>query len=317
VTRSPESQALALLTNRVVDVGVRPLTSREIFKTFGSVDNLHSIVGLTADEITAKFVVTSEMGHRIYALLDASRALAFELDRLGESGVHLITQLDDGFPAALRDRLADQCPGSLLTAGPTEWLSMPNVGIVGSRDISAAAADVAQEVAQRAVRAGFGVASGLAKGIDQTAMASALQCQGRVCGLPSEGIRVVGRRIDVRTAVHDGALSIASPFGPDAPFSVGNAMARNKLIYGVSDVTFVVISDEGKGGTWAGATEALERGYGRVAVWMGPGSGRGNAALVAKGATPVEDLTDDTWLTSNASVKTSLATSNFETLRLF
>jgi predicted Rossmann fold nucleotide-binding protein DprA/Smf involved in DNA uptake len=73
-------------------------------------------------------------------------------------------------------------------------------------------------------------------------------------------------------------------------------MARNKLVYGLSEVTFVVTCDEEKGGTWAGAVESLERGYGRVVVWMGPHAGPGNAALVAKGATPIYDLEDETWL---------------------
>jgi predicted Rossmann fold nucleotide-binding protein DprA/Smf involved in DNA uptake len=317
VNRSPESLALALITNRIVDVGTKPLTAREFFKAFGSADNLIGIADMGADQIATHLVIASDMAERVHSLLGASRALAFELERLEETGVRLLTLLDDDFPIGLRDRLGDQCPASLLVAGPVEWLSMPAVGIVGSRGISAEAAEVARQVAQLAVRSGFGVTSGLAKGIDQTAMASGLTYQGRVCGLPAEGIRVVGRRTDVRAAVHDGALALASPFGPDAPFSVGNAMARNKLIYGVSDVTVVVTSDDGKGGTWAGATEALERGYGRVAVWMGPEAGPGNAALVAKGATPIDDFDDASWLTPLSPVQPVPALWHFEAQRLF
>jgi len=317
VNRSPESLTLALITNRIVDVGTKPLTTREFFKAFGSANNLIGIADMDADQIAAHLLIAPDMAQRIHSLLGASRALAFELERLEEAGVRLLTLLDEDFPIGLRDRLGDQCPASLLVAGPVEWLSMPNVGIVGSRGISAEAAEVASQVAQLAVRSDFGVTSGLAKGIDQTAMASGLTYQGRVCGLPTEGIRVVGRRTDVRAAVHDGALALASPFGPDAPFSVGNAMARNKLIYGVSDVTVVVTSDEGKGGTWAGATEALDRGYGRVAVWMGPEAGPGNAALVAKGATPIHCLEDESWLVPHSSVERIPTPMHFEAQRLF
>ncbi len=317
MNRSPESLALALITNRIVDVGTRPLTAREFFKAFGSADNVNGIADMDADRIATHLVISADMAQRIHSLVGASRALAFELERLEESGVRLLTLLDEDFPLGLRDRLGDQCPASLLVAGPVEWLSMPNVGIVGSRAISADAAEVACQIAQLAVHSGFGVTSGLAKGIDQTAMTSGLTYHGRVCGLPTEGIRVVGRRSDVRMAVHDGALALASPFGPDAPFSVGNAMARNKLIYGISDVTVIVTSDEGKGGTWAGATEALERGYGRVAVWMGPEAGPGNAALVAKGATPIHDLEDVSWLVPHSSVERIPASMPFEAQRLF
>lgn len=317
MSRVPESLALALITNRVVDVGTKPLTAREFSKAFGTAANLAGITEMDADQIAARLVISADLAQRIHSLLGAGRALAFELERLEEAGVRLLTLLDEGFPVRLLDSLGDQCPAALLVAGPVEWLSMPNIGIVGSRGTSAEAEEVARQVARLAVKSGFGVASGLAKGIDQTAMASGLQLQGRVCGLPTEGIRVVGRRTDVRMAVHDGALVLASPFGPDAPFSIGNAMARNKLVYGICDVTVIVTSDEGKGGTWAGATEALEKGYGRVAVWVGSEAGPGNAALVAKGATPIVDLEDDSWLAPHSSIEHAHAPRHYEAQRLF
>jgi predicted Rossmann fold nucleotide-binding protein DprA/Smf involved in DNA uptake len=69
---------------------------------------------------------------------------------------------------------------------------------------------------------------------------------------------------------------MASPFGPDTPYQAGNAMGRNKIIYALSRVTFVADSDKGSGGTWAGATEALDKGYAAVAVWAGKGAREGN-----------------------------------------
>ena len=67
-------------------------------------------------------------------------------------------------------------------------------------------------------------------------------------------------------------------------------MGRNKIIYGLSRCTIVVASDHETGGTWAGATEALKNGYGRVASWMGPGGGAGNSALVQHGAFELSDV---------------------------
>jgi hypothetical protein len=52
----------------------------------------------------------------------------------------------------------------------------------------------------------------------------------------------------------------------------------------------VVASDHETGGTWAGATEALKNHYGRVASWIGPGSGAGNSALVQRGAAELSDV---------------------------
>lgn len=67
-------------------------------------------------------------------------------------------------------------------------------------------------------------------------------------------------------------------------------MGRNKIIYGLARCTIVVASDLQTGGTWAGATEALKNGHGRVASWMGPGAGAGNGALVQRGAVELSDV---------------------------
>ncbi|MCY4517347.1 MAG: hypothetical protein OXB99_08930 [Acidimicrobiaceae bacterium] len=80
---------------------------------------------------------------------------------------------------------------------------------------------------------------------------------------------------------------MCTPYSPDTGFSAGNAMGRNKLIYAQSALTLVVASDNGKGGTWSGATEALDNKFGRVAVWRGPGEGSGNEALDRRGAASV------------------------------
>ena len=52
---------------------------------------------------------------------------------------------------------------------------------------------------------------------------------------------------------------LISPYDPSAGFNVGNAMQRNKLIYALADASLVVSSDLNKGGTWAGASEQLDK----------------------------------------------------------
>lgn len=52
----------------------------------------------------------------------------------------------------------------------------------------------------------------------------------------------------------------------------------------------MVASDLERGGTWEGATEALRRGYGRIAVWLGEGTGPGNEAIAGLAAAPVRSM---------------------------
>jgi predicted Rossmann fold nucleotide-binding protein DprA/Smf involved in DNA uptake len=291
MTFSPEStRAALLLTNRLVPLDAKPLTAREFWQLVDHVDPA-DLVHDDAAGIAERVGVNEDEAVRLRTLLDAATALGFEQEWLEDGGVSLVSALDDRFPRVLRDRLGGACPPFLLVAGPVEWLDRPGLGVVGSRDADDGLLGVARRSAELAVSHGWPVVSGLARGVDQASMAGALDAGGVVIGVPAEGITRVSRNADIRRRVHAGELCIASPYAPDAPFRAGNAMGRNKIIYALSQVTFVVSSDAGSGGTWAGAKEALDRRYARVAVWTGDGAKDGNHALVARGATPVDDVT--------------------------
>lgn len=123
-------------------------------------------------------------------------------------------------------------------------------------------------------------------------MDAALEAGGSVVGVLAESLARKLKSPDVRRAVHEGATVVCTPYSPDAPFSAGNAMGRNKLIYAQAALTVVVASDDGTGGSWSGATEALKHGYGSVAVWRGDGEGPGNESLQQRGAVPVSSIDD-------------------------
>lgn len=90
-----------------------------------------------------------------------------------------------------------------------------------------------------------------------------------------------------RRAITEGRLCLCTPYKPTAGFSVANAMGRNRLVFALTGATLIVAADEGRGGTWEGAVEALRGRITDVAVWQGAGAGHGNAALVALGARPI------------------------------
>ena len=54
------------------------------------------------------------------------------------------------------------------------------------------------------------------------------------------------RSSDVHRAIHAGQTVLCTPYMPEALFSVGNALGRNRLIYALSTFTLVVASDTGK-----------------------------------------------------------------------
>ncbi|MGH9129855.1 MAG: hypothetical protein ACRDY2_13080 [Acidimicrobiales bacterium] len=63
----------------------------------------------------------------------------------------------------------------------------------------------------------------------------------------------------------------------------------NKLIYALSAATLVEC-EQGSGGTWAGAVEALRGHTAPVLAWAGADAPPGNRALVRRGASPLEEV---------------------------
>jgi predicted Rossmann fold nucleotide-binding protein DprA/Smf involved in DNA uptake len=81
-------------------------------------------------------------------------------------------------------------------------------------------------------------------------------------------------------------LTLVSPFDPDSRWFAYTAMERNKLLYGLSDAALVVASSADSGGTWAGATEALQHGRVKVFVKSTGVLAPGNPKLVRMGGIP-------------------------------
>ena len=288
MTRSPDSLATVLLVSRLAGDGHRTLKASEYWSL---PEDPGSLLGRSAADLVGDGF-HADLAERIVGLLGRAVALAFELDRYEEGGIRTVTPHDEGYPSRLRERLGDRAPAVLHLAGDPALLAGPSVGIVGSRGVSEEGAEVASSVARRAVDGGYVVLSGAARGVDQLAMNAGWESGGRVVGVLADSLIRSLRQSEVRRAVLDGSTAMVTPYGPESPFSVGNAMGRNKIVYALSSVTVVVASDVDSGGTWAGAIEALRTGAGRVAVWRGTGEGPGNAAIQERGARGLTSLDD-------------------------
>ena len=289
------SLAVLLLTNRLVEVDEKPLTAQEIWSLYARIPQIGQVLDCTAEALVSKHGLERAEAERAKKLCDAATAFTFEMERLEESGVKVLSFLDDRFPKRVTDALGTKSSAFLLVAGNINLFDKPGRGIVGSRNASEEIISVAQSAANAAIRQGGVVVSGLAKGVDRVAMSAALEADGEVIGVPTEGIRRIAKGSEIRNLVHEGRICLVSPYAPDVGFSVGLAMGRNKIVYALSESTLVVASDLEKGGTWAGADEALKGNFAQVDVWTGEGATKGNAGLVAKGARSVPSR-DEFWL---------------------
>ena len=99
-----------------------------------------------------------------------------ELEELGRAGVRALTWHDEDYPPRLRE--IDDRPPVLFVRGeqlPRDELS---VAVVGTRRVSPYGRQVTEEFASALAQNGVTVVSGLARGVDGTAHAAALEAGG-------------------------------------------------------------------------------------------------------------------------------------------
>jgi DNA processing protein len=239
--------------------------------------------GRPATELSGKLGVTLGEAERIVNLLERSGRVALELESLFSRGMWVVTRLDERYPSRLRDSLKHQAPSVLFGAGDITLLQRGGVAVIGSRNIDEAGTTFAREFGRRAT-GHFPVISGGARGTDRLAMGAALEVGGQAVGVLADSLDRTVRQPDLRQLLLDGQLALVTPYAPSAGFSVGGAMGRNKVIYGLAHFAVVVSSDFQTGGTWAGAVEALKGGWCPVFVRDGVSVPRGNRELQKLGA---------------------------------
>ncbi|MEX2237828.1 MAG: DNA-processing protein DprA [Dehalococcoidia bacterium] len=289
MSRSEDSFAALLLASHLASSPAEPLGPREFWRLHDTLDGLGLLLsyGEVAKSAAADAGLNPE---RLDQLLGRGVALGLELESLDQAGIRAITPFDGEYPGLLRDRLGGVAPPVLYLAGEAQLLEGPALGVVGSRTTDSHSEEVARRAAQIAAEEGMTLVSGGAKGVDYIAMKAAFKAGGKVAGVLADSLVQKLRDPDNRAAIFDEQACFVTAHNPTLGFTVGNAMARNKLIYALAERTLVVRSDLETGGTWAGAVEAIKHRYGKVLVWLGEGAGPGNAELVKRGGHGIDDL---------------------------
>ncbi len=221
---------------------------------------------------------------RIRFLIGRAGALGLALEKWQRAGLWVLTRSDAEYPGRLKKLLKTDSPPVLFGCGNRNLLNRGGLGIIGSRDASSEDLAFTSRLAETAAEQGRSIVSGGARGVDETAMLAALECEGTAVGVLSDSLLRTATSAKYRKALMAKSLVLLCPFNPEAGFDVGNAMARNKYIYCLSDAAVVISSTRGKGGTWSGAVEDLKNRW--VPLWVkpNPDKGSGNAELVRQGA---------------------------------
>ncbi len=294
---SDDAKAILLLCGRLdKDSDVQPLKPSEYNEL------VRYLVGaslrpadLLAPENVGPAVEASGLApDRVSALLKRGVQLGFAVEKWNQSNIWVLCRSDEEYPARYRSHLKEKAPPILFGVGDRSLLQGGGLAIVGSRNVDGTGEAYTRDAAAWCAQSGEPVVSGGAKGVDQVAMKAALDAGGTVIGVLAENLLRKSVARDARKAIAEDRLLLISPYHPEARFTVGTAMARNKLIYAMADYGLVVSADHNKGGTWAGATEELKQKSARpVFVRLGGDIPKGNRKLLDFGGIGFPSITPE------------------------
>ncbi len=196
---------------------------------------------------------------RLGNLLARGMQVSLALEQWQQLSIQVISRADSLYPRRLKKSLGYRSPSLLYFCGNPALLNGGGLAVVGSRQVDTNLIEYTRELGALAATAGCTIVSGGAKGIDQASMQGAATAGGKVVGVLAHDLARAVMQRDNRNALMNHELLLCSPFDPTAGFKVWQAMDRNKLIYALADVALVVQSDVGKGGTWSGAREQIQK----------------------------------------------------------
>jgi DNA processing protein len=259
---------------------VGPASFRDLINRFGSAD--------AAIEALPELALAGGAGRavRIPTIPEAEA----ELEAAGKHGARFVGIGEPDYPPLLKRM--DHPPPLLAVKGEVAVFSLPPVAIVGARNASIAGMRFARTLAADLGRQGFGIVSGLARGID-TAAHQGSCATGTVAVLaggldrpyPPENVGLLGE------IVGSGAVVSEMPFGWE-PRAI-DFPRRNRIVAGLS-FGLVVVEAAKRSGSLISARLAGE--MGRL-VFAVPGSpldprAAGTNGLLKDGAILVTDAND-------------------------
>ena len=263
----------------------RPLTPPQPPRLAARV-RLHPIPGAGEEELTPAHLFKLGCSHseaeHIVSLLSETDRLSAYLDRAGALGLQCLTRANPRYPRRLMRALGDRAPSVLWFDGNLDLLQRTGLSLVGSRELRPENRAFAQAAGLQMARQGYVLVSGGARGADAAAQASCLTGGGQVIAVLAGPLTGASHR----------NLLLCCEDSFDLPFSPARALSRNRLIHILGEKTLVAQAAFGSGGTWAGATENLRRGWSPVFCFTDGSPGA--KALLERGATGVtiSQLTD-------------------------
>ncbi len=207
--------------------GIGPVRYNELISRFGN-----------AESAAQSLIINSEI----------TDSVSREIEQAQQLGIHYISDDMNEYPPQLRN--VKNHPPVLCVRGNVDVLSMPAVGIVGTRHATAAGMNFVADIACAFASNGYAVVSGLAMGTDSAAHRGALRADGN-----RQTIAVVAGGVDYIWPLENESLywEIVARGAVISEMPVGftpvatNFVQRNRWIAGISEKLIISEADMNSG----------------------------------------------------------------------
>lgn len=195
----------------------------------------------------------------VNAIIQAKETLDPDLlfDELQEKGISFVSIEDENYPERLKNIY--EKPYGLYYTGSLPEKNRRMTALIGARRCSAYGSSEAFEIAYILSRAGIGIISGMARGIDSASHRGSLEADGYTCAVLGSGIDICyppENKELYENIKNNGCL--ISEFPPGSPPEAKHFPLRNRIISGLSDSVIVVEARE-KSGSLITAELALQQ----------------------------------------------------------
>lgn len=265
---------------------VGPKGFQQLLLAFGSPENVFNV---TSEQISKLPRMSLEKAEGIIKSKEKFGEIEKQIAYLEEQGIGIKTILEDDFPQSLR--VINDPPPLLYFKGEFPSSEALLVAVVGTHHATYEGIKDATDIGKELAKRGVVVVSGLARGIDTGAHLGALAKEGKTYAVLGSGLSKIYPEENLNLAIEiskNGALLTEYPL--NAPINVGQLMARNRIVVGLSQAVIVVETEDEASGTMDAAQKAIDQGK---SLFMVIREGyKSSEELVRIGAIPIKGAED-------------------------
>ncbi len=264
---------------------IGPKAFQQLILSFGSLEN---ILGATKEELRGIPRIDETKAGEI---LDLSRKMdeaEKEIQDLEKEGIGISTILDENYPHILK-QIGDP-PPLLYFKGEFPLPKKRFVAVVGTHRATQPGIRNAVQIGKNLASQDVVVVSGLARGIDSAGHVGAISGGGKTYAVLGSGFNHIYPPENLSLSeeiTKNGAL--ISEYSPGVPINVGQLMARNRIVIGLSQAVIMVETREGSMGTEEAILLAVKQGK---PLFVCRAEGSNIDSLIERGAVPVSGESD-------------------------